>query len=432
VPPHPAPTALLPALESVGSVVVLRNHDVLVNLAAGGDVDLLVADLEHAQRALLAELGKPEFLGRRSYVSSLFYRWGHLDLLPTLEWRGARYLDVAVVLAGRDLSPWGLPRPRPAHEALISWFSSLLWGGFFKTRYREVIVDAARTDGEELARVLRVAAGRRWGQRLWQSAVDGRPEESQRWVGQVRRAVWSRALLRAPLETVTGAVRFCLAELRLRLAPPLPWLTVLGPDGSGKSMLVSALRDSWPATLGRVHTYHLRPRRVNRRRASTEPVVDPHGQPARGRIASCAVLALVLLDWWIGYWTQIAKQRAKYGLVIFDRHLLDMVVDPVRYRYGGPPSLARLACRLAPQPDVIVVLDAPPDVVRGRKQEVTPEESRRQSLAYRRLAGQIPGAVLVDATAAPEEVLRAVTTVLGDHIEAVTARAVGGTGRRHA
>jgi thymidylate kinase len=349
-----------------------------------------------------------------------------------LEWRGARYLDVGVVLAGRDVSPWGLPRPRAAHEALVSWFSSLLGGGFFNTRYRQVVVDAARTDGEELARVLRVAAGRRWGHRLWQCAVEGHPEDSQRWVAQLRRAVWSRAVLRAPVETVTGAVRFCVAELRLRLAPPLPWVAVLGPDGSGKSALVSALRDSWPPTLGRVHTYHLRPRRLNRRGASSEPVVDPHGQPPRGRLASSVLLALVLLDWWIGYWTQIAKQRAKYGLVVFDRHMLDMVVDPARYRYGGPPSLAQLACRLAPQPDVMVVLDAPPEVVRGRKQEVTPEESRRQNLAYRRLAGRVPGAVLVDATAAPADVLRAVTAILEDHIDATTVRAIDGTGPRHA
>jgi hypothetical protein len=63
---------------------------------------------------------------------------------------------------------------------------------------------------------------------------------------------------------------------------------------------------------------------------------------------------------------------------------------------------------------------------------VSPEESRRQNLAYRRLAGRVPGAVLVDATAAPADVLRAVTTILEDHIEATTVRAIGGTGPRHA
>jgi thymidylate kinase len=118
------------------------------------------------------------------------------------------------------------------------------------------------------------------------------------------------------------------------------------------------------------------------------------------------------LDWWIGYWTWIIRQRANHGFVVFDRHLLDILVDPVRYRYGGPSWVARAACHIVPRPDVIVVLDAPAVVVRSRKQEVTPAESERQSLAYRRLATEIAGAYLVDASVPSEQVLDIVMTIL--------------------
>jgi thymidylate kinase len=416
---------------SLGSCAVLRNHDVLANIARGGDIDLLVPDPNHAERQLVAKLGVPQFIVRRSYVAGLFYDWGHVDLLPSLEWRGARYLDGTTVLQNRCLSPSGLPRPRPAHEAVVSWFSSLLWGGFFKTRYRDVIVDAATEDGEELARVLNTAAGRRWGRRLWLCAAQGRPEESERWVSQLRRAVWWRALARAPLQTVDGWLRFYLAEVRLHLKPPLPWVAVLGPDGSGKSMLLKGLHDTWPRSLGTVHTHHLRPHRLNRRGGPTGPVVDPHGRPPRGAFASIAVLIFVILDWWIGYWSRIVRQRAKQGVVVFDRHLLDVLVDPLRYRYGGPSWVARLACRLVPRPDVIVVLDAPPGVVQARKQEVTPAESRRQSLAYRRLATETAGAHLVDATVEPERVLDSVTMILRRQMTAATATCIPTTAGPH-
>jgi thymidylate kinase len=415
-------TALLRALDSLGPYVVLRNHDVLANLATGGDIDLLVSDPRDAERQLVAELGAPLFVARRSYVTGLFYDWGHVDLLPSLEWRGARYLDGTALLRDRELSPSGLPRPRPAHEALASWFSSLLWGGFFKPRYRDVIVDAARDDADELAHVLNTAVGKRWAGRLWLSAAHGRPEDSEMWVGHVRRAVVRRALARAPLQTIVGRLRFYLAEGRLHLNPPLPWIAVLGPDGSGKSTLLTGLRDTWPRSLGPVHVHHLRPGRLARRRGSGEPVVDPHGQPPRSTVTSVAALTFVMLDWWIGYWTWIVRQRAKHGLVVFDRHLLDVLVDPVRYRYGGPSWLARTACRLVPRPDVIVVLDAPPVVVRNRKQEVTPAESERQSLAYRRLAASVTSAHLVDATMAPEEVLEAVTTIVRQHMRKAVSR----------
>src|SRR5919106_777966 len=155
-------TVLLRALDSLGPFVVLRNHDVLAHVSTGGDIALLAEDPRDAERRPVTELGTPRFVARRSYVTALFYDWGHVDLLPSLEWRGARYLDSAAVLKDRDLSPFGFPRPRLAHEALVSWFSSLLWGGQFKPRYRDVIVDAARKDGDELAHVLNAAVGRRW------------------------------------------------------------------------------------------------------------------------------------------------------------------------------------------------------------------------------------------------------------------------------
>jgi thymidylate kinase len=427
--PVPA-AALLRALGSLDCYVVLRNHDVLAHLAHGGDIDLFVAEPRAAEWRFVAELGAPAFVARRSYVTGIFYDWGHIDLLPTLEWRGARYLDGVAVVTDRELSPSGLPRPRPAHEAIVCWFSSLLWGGFFKQRYRDLIVDAAREDGDELARVLNAALGRRWGDRLSRCAAEGRPEASARWASRLRRAVWRRALARAPLRTMSGCLRFCMAEVRLRVHPPLPWVAVLGPDGGGKSTLLAGLRDAWPRSLGSVHIHHLRPHVLNRRGESAEPVVDPHGQPARGTVMSAAALMFVLLDWWIGYWSRIVRQRAKHGLVVFDRHLLDILVDPRRYRYGGPTWLARAACRLVPRPDVVIVLDAPPDVVRARKREVTPAESLRQNVEYRRLAAATSGAHLVDATVAPPEVLEAVTAILRRRMRESLAPAESGDARR--
>ena len=201
-------------------------------------------------------------------------------------------------------------------------------------------------------------------------------------------------------------------RLRRQVQPPLPWLAVLGPDGSGKSTVLAGVRDGWPPSLGPVHIYHLRPRRLNRRGGPAGPVVDPHGQPPRGAVLSAAALAFVVADWWFGYWTDVAPRRTRHGLVLFDRHLLDVLVDPLRYRYGGPTWLARLACRLVPRPDLVVILDACPAVVRARKQEVTPAESERQWSAYRRLAATTPGAHLVDASGPAEQVVQAVLAVL--------------------
>jgi thymidylate kinase len=270
--------------------------------------------------------------------------------------------------------------------------------------------------------VLNNAARKRWGHRLWlRVAAQGRSEDSVQWV-HLRRAVSWRAVARAPLQTTASNLHRYLADVRLRLNPSLPWMAVLGPDGSGKSTLVAGLCDTWPRSLGSIHTHHLRPHRLNRRGGPSGPVVDPHGQPPRGIVTSTGALMFVVVDWWIGYWTHVARQRANQGFVVFDRHLLDVSVDPRRYRYGGAVWLVRVACRFVPRPDVIVVLDASPAVVRARKQEVSLGESRRQSLAYRRLAARTRGAHLVDASMPSEQVLEAVMVILRREIHARSER----------
>ena len=97
--PHAAFTRYLRELPKY---VVLRNEeDLFGNLQRGGDIDLLVEDLGHAERTLIRNLGAPIRVIRASYVNGYSYDWGHVDLLPTVEWRGACYLRTEAVLDGR-------------------------------------------------------------------------------------------------------------------------------------------------------------------------------------------------------------------------------------------------------------------------------------------------------------------------------------------
>src|SRR5688572_4967425 len=92
--------ALTQCLRELTDSVVLRNEaDLFDNLRRGGDVDLLVGDLRRAERVLIRLLGAPVQLSRRSYAVGYSYDWGHIDLLPTVEWRGACYLQTDKVIA---------------------------------------------------------------------------------------------------------------------------------------------------------------------------------------------------------------------------------------------------------------------------------------------------------------------------------------------
>ena len=399
--------ALTQCLRELNAVVLRNEAELFENLRRGGDVDLLVADLAEAERVLIRHLGAPVQLARRPYAVGYSYDWGHVDLLPTIEWRGAVYLATGKVLANRGLSARGRPVPRLAHEAAIAWLSNLLFGGFFKERYGDTVREAAALDGGALREVLIEAAGERLGTSLWQAAVQGHPEISAEWTHTLRRVIWWRAWRAAPGRTLVRYLAYLRAELALRFAPPVPWVAVLGSDGSGKSTVVNALVQRFATCpYAKVLTCHWRPR-VLARTHGAEPVTDPHGRPSRGVVGSALRLVVLAADWLAGYWGRLVHLRAKGVIVVFDRMYFDLVVDPKRYRYGGGPRLARTLWWWLPRPDLVFFLDVAPDVLLSRKQEAVRPELERQRHAYTALVRQHPRGHILDGT-------RPVTAVVDD------------------
>ena len=111
-----------------------------------------------------------------------------------------------------------------------------------------------------------------------------------------------------------------------------------------------------------------------------------------------------LLDYWLGYYFVIRPLLARSGLVVFDRYFHDLLVDPKRYRYGGPMWLVRALSSVVAEPDVVLVLDAPEHVILTRKQEVPVEEVKRQRRLYLEVAQSSSRAVVMDASQSVREV----------------------------
>ena len=304
-------------------------------------------------------------------------------MLPAIEWRGACYLDIEEVLKSRRLSSNGRPVASIAHEALVAWLTNLLFGGFFKERYAAKICKAVETDGHAFRQALIGVAGKGWGGRLWQAAVEGHPEISAEWTRSLRLAVWWRAWFRSPVRTIRRFFAYVIAELRLRFAPPVPWVGILGSEGRGKSSLVNEISHRFAeCPYGNVKAFHWHPR-LTARVQSTEPAAEQDGRLPHRRPTgwSPSILGLAV-DWLLVYWTRLVHLRAKGYIVSFDGMYLDLVVD-ANSRNGTRPRLARVLWWLLPKPDLVFVL-AEPGPVRHWKQCVHV------------LDGSVPPSVLVD------------------------------------
>jgi hypothetical protein len=159
---------------------------------------------------------------------------------------------------------------------------------------------------------------------------------------------------------------------------------------------------------------HLKPRFVAQLRGQPVTiVVDPHGKPPRGAFLSLVKIVVWLIEEWYAYFFHEKKET----LLICDRYYHDLLVDPMRYRFGAPRWTAVLVGKLMPRPKLWILLDAPPEVLQSRKQEVSPKETARQCGAYLDFARKQRKCVIIDASQSLENVIvnaeRAIKSVLG-------------------
>jgi thymidylate kinase len=185
----------------------------------------------------------------------------------------------------------------------------------------------------------------------------------------------------------------------------MPFIAFLGCDGSGKSAVIQGVAarletEGHPVTLG-----HWRPKPFASSSGGTPSSADdPHGQHPRGVASSILKLGWLWLNWWVA-WFQYLRRDSRHGYVLFDRYHGDLLVDPRRYRYGGPMWLARLASRWMPQPDRVIFLDAPPEILLSRKQEVSAQALAASRTRYQSLCGTHRRFQVIDACRSLKQVI---------------------------
>ena len=186
----------------------------------------------------------------------------------------------------------------------------------------------------------------------------------------------------------------------------MPFVSFLGCDGSGKSAVLQQVSDRLRSEGCTVTCGHWRPKAftVESSENALATAEDPHGQIPRGMASSLLKLGWLWLNWWLGWWKSLRKERNK-GFVLFDRFHSDLLVDPRRYRYGAPMWAAKLATSWMPQPDLVVFLDAEPDVLLSRKQEVSEEALEVSRTSYLALCKQQDNYRVIDASQALADVV---------------------------
>jgi thymidylate kinase len=201
-------------------------------------------------------------------------------------------------------------------------------------------------------------------------------------------------------------VRECGRRFSRFIQPTGVVVAFLGPDGVGKSSVIDGVQRGLRECFSRTDLFHFRPALLRGTVAGREFTATPHGKPNRATAGSFAKLLFLWLDYVLGYWVRVRPLLVRSSLVIFDRYFDDAIADPRRLRYGGPAWLTKLAARCIPSPHLLLILDAPAEVIHARKQEleVAVIEGRRAAYAQIAHGARSRVARVIDASQPLEQV----------------------------
>lgn len=196
---------------------------------------------------------------------------------------------------------------------------------------------------------------------------------------------------------------------------------IVGPDGTGKTTLSNALEQ-------RISEHA--PVRVLANRKGAEPLgilparaprgstLAPHRHAAHPPLLSLAKVLYSFVNFYLIWLVKIRPFVRRGGWVVIERGWWDMLVDPLRYRLRLARPLGRTLAYLMPRPSLVLVLEAPVEVITARKAQLSVPELGRQMRAWREILPPKQRRVYLDTSAPIQDVVQRISHAVADLVDA--------------
>ena len=289
-------------------------------------------------------------------------------------WRGPLYLTISDLFeTSTERLLWR--EPCKAHQAMMALFQHLLWGGFYKAKYHELLPSWIANCEAEFAAAITRAFGPQWGIRVPKMVRERDVAALERSVLVLRWNLWLRRGFPDFPGSLSRLLQFIWGEVKITAARQGRWVVLIGPDGVGKTSIAQGLFPEVDQFFRSFKYHHWIP-------SWTRPLVTkvppggrrfepaPCGGGFFGDLLSMVRLARSVCRAWLGYVLRILPALLRQGVVLGDRYLFNYHLDPQSVRYGASQRWVKWALRLVPKPDLIISLVANPETIHARKAEL--------------------------------------------------------------
>lgn len=184
----------------------------------------------------------------------------------------------------------------------------------------------------------------------------------------------------------------------------------LGPDGVGKSYLINSLHEENLPFRDLVYC-HLKP--YPKKRNTMETNHDPGKSQPYSFFLSSLKLTYFFFIFIYGWYINILPELWKSKLVIFDRYIYDIQIDPKRFRLKGLFYLKKFLIYVVPKPEITFILKADPELIYKRKKELTIEEIENQLTKLDNIKRK--GVVYLDGGSSKEDLLKKIKETISEY-----------------
>jgi len=417
---------------------VLSGYSGFPEVIADTDVDILFLKTEFGKAAIILKsifkdngfyyYTEHRFKGRHTYI---FYSQGEnnfireslkIDLFVNFEFRGRNFLTTHEILENVRRYK-NIYIPSMVHKTIMSIVKGIMKGGSAWEKYLPKIQEGLRGHTSEIEILLNKFLKETTIKFLISNLSKGGVDK----IDGVRKSLiletYTQSLYRHPINFIRNLLgHYCIAGGRI-LRLPNNMFALLGPDGVGKSTLTthikSELIDVLKLDFDKSKSFHIRPKLFptitqifkSKGISDEKPTRSYKVWQSSSFFISFCRLFFFWIDYVLGYIIKILPELSNYNVVVLDRYYYDILIDPLRYKIKLPYRILKIFYLLLPKPEVVFFLNAPPEIIHQRKQELTIPQIERLLEKYKNLTSEFNNVCIIDATSSPEVISKEIVSI---------------------